>query len=79
MPEFGPYSASKHALVGLARSAALEYAGKLRVNCINPATTMTPMVERFSQRWPEWQVGWGVWGGVGGSGAVDGVFINGAC
>jgi NAD(P)-dependent dehydrogenase (short-subunit alcohol dehydrogenase family) len=56
MPEFAPYSASKHALIGLAKSCALEYAGKLRVNCICPATTDTPMVERFSKQWPEWQV-----------------------
>ena len=57
MPEFAPYSASKHALIGLARSAALEYAGRMRVNCVCPATTDTPMVQRFSQQWPEWQVG----------------------
>eukprot|EP00882_Tetradesmus_deserticola_P025634 GHRQ01028172.1.p1 GENE.GHRQ01028172.1~~GHRQ01028172.1.p1 ORF type:complete len:184 (+),score=19.44 GHRQ01028172.1:1264-1815(+) len=57
MPEFSAYSCSKHALVGLMRSAAAEYAGKIRVNCINPATTDTPMVERFTQQWPEWQVG----------------------
>lgn len=56
MAEFGPYSASKHALVGLARSAAAEYAGRIRINCINPGTTDTPMVERFTQKWPEWQV-----------------------
>eukprot|EP00882_Tetradesmus_deserticola_P016758 GHRQ01017917.1.p2 GENE.GHRQ01017917.1~~GHRQ01017917.1.p2 ORF type:complete len:102 (+),score=27.67 GHRQ01017917.1:1264-1569(+) len=55
MPEFSAYSCSKHALVGLMRSAAAEYAGKIRVNCINPATTDTPMVERFTQQWPEWQ------------------------
>lgn len=56
MPEFAPYSASKHALIGLARSAALEYAGRVRVNCVCPATTDTPMVARFAQQWPEWQV-----------------------
>jgi len=40
MPEFSAYSASKHALVGLMRSAAAECAPKgLRINCINPATT----------------------------------------
>jgi NAD(P)-dependent dehydrogenase (short-subunit alcohol dehydrogenase family) len=56
MPEFAAYSCSKHALVGLMRSAAAEYAGRIRVNCINPATTDTPMVARFAQQWPEWQV-----------------------
>jgi NAD(P)-dependent dehydrogenase (short-subunit alcohol dehydrogenase family) len=40
MPEFSAYSASKHACVGLMRSAAAEYAPKgIRINCINPATT----------------------------------------
>lgn len=40
MPEFSAYSASKHALVGLMRSAAAECAPQgLRINCINPATT----------------------------------------
>jgi NAD(P)-dependent dehydrogenase (short-subunit alcohol dehydrogenase family) len=42
MPEFSAYSASKHALVGLMRSAAAECAPRgLRINCINPATTGT--------------------------------------
>ena len=57
MPEFAAYSCSKHALVGLMRSAAAEYAGRIRVNCINPATTDTPMVARFAKQWPKWQVG----------------------
>jgi NAD(P)-dependent dehydrogenase (short-subunit alcohol dehydrogenase family) len=57
MPEFSAYSCSKHALVGLMRSAAAEYAGRVRVNCINPATTDTPMVARYAKQWPEWQVG----------------------
>jgi NAD(P)-dependent dehydrogenase (short-subunit alcohol dehydrogenase family) len=42
MAEFSAYSASKHALVGLMRSAAAECAPNgLRINCINPATTGT--------------------------------------
>lgn len=55
MPEFAAYSCSKHALVGLMRSTAAEYAGRIPVNCINPATTDTPMVARFAQQWPDWQ------------------------
>lgn len=56
MAEFSAYSASKHALVGLMRSTAAEYGPKdLRINCINPATTDTPMVARFASQWPEWQ------------------------
>lgn len=38
------YSASKHAVVGLTRSAALELADRhIRVNCICPTTVNTPM------------------------------------
>lgn len=56
MPEFAAYSASKHAIIGLTRSAAKEYASKgIRVNAICPSTTDTPMVARFAERWPEWQ------------------------
>jgi NAD(P)-dependent dehydrogenase (short-subunit alcohol dehydrogenase family) len=57
MPEFAAYAASKHAVMGLVRSAAREYAGRIRINAVNPATTDTPMVARFWERWPEWQVG----------------------
>lgn len=56
MPEFSAYTASKHAIVGMAKSAAKEYAGKIRVNSINPGTTDTPMVQRFAEKWPDWQV-----------------------
>ncbi len=41
------YSASKHAVVGLTRSAAIEYGSKgIRVNCVNPYIVKTAMVER---------------------------------
>lgn len=41
------YSASKHAVVGLTRSAAVEYGSKgIRVNCVNPYIVKTAMVER---------------------------------
>lgn len=57
MPEFSAYSASKHGINGLTRSAAKEYASKgIRVNALCPSTTDTPMVARFAERWPEWQV-----------------------
>lgn len=55
-PEFSPYCASKHALMGIVKSAAAEYAGRVRINCVCPATIDTPMVAWFAQRWPDFQV-----------------------
>lgn len=44
-PMLAAYSAAKHGVVGLTRSAAMEYGRKgLRINCICPAFTKTEMV-----------------------------------
>ncbi len=41
------YTASKHAVLGLTRNAALEYVSKgVRVNAVGPGYTLTPMVEK---------------------------------
>jgi len=45
LPMMHPYTATKHAVVGLTRSVALEYAqAGLRINCICPGAIETPML-----------------------------------
>src|SRR5260370_438696 len=47
-PPLGPYSASKHAVIGLTRTAAVELARRgIRVNAVCPAPIDTPMVRQF--------------------------------
>ena len=49
-PKHVAYAASKHGVVGLTRSAALEYAqAGVRINALCPGFTATPMVERITQ------------------------------
>jgi 3alpha(or 20beta)-hydroxysteroid dehydrogenase len=44
VPDISSYIASKHAVVGITRSAALELAEQgIRVNCVCPTTVNTPM------------------------------------
>jgi 2-keto-3-deoxy-L-fuconate dehydrogenase len=44
------YCASKGAIVALSRQLAIDYAGKLRVNCICPGTVETPFVEGYLEK-----------------------------
>ncbi len=43
-PGFAAYATSKSAMVGMTRSLAVDFAGSIRVNCINPAATATSML-----------------------------------
>ena len=47
MPFHASVAASKGAIEGLTRSLAAEFAPKIRVNCIAPSLTNTPMASRL--------------------------------
>lgn len=48
MPTLGPYSATKHAIIGLTKTIAGEYGrDNIRINAIAPGTNETPMVKAF--------------------------------
>ena len=48
------YVASKHGIIGLTRTAALEHATTgIRVNCVCPGVIRTPLVEAALNRSPE--------------------------
>lgn len=53
-PDAADYVSSKHAVLGLTRAAALDYAQRnIRVNCIMPGTVMTPMLEGLFESAPD--------------------------
>ena len=53
-PGIGPYIASKHAVMGLTRSAALDYAKQnIRINAVNPGMIATDMMDRLTNGNPE--------------------------
>lgn len=53
-PKMSVYSASKHAVIGLTKSAAVEYGKKgLRINAICPAVIDTEMFRRATQNDPQ--------------------------
>jgi len=48
-PGIGIYVASKHAVIGLTKTAALEYSAQgVRINAVNPAVIDTEMVDRLT-------------------------------
>jgi NAD(P)-dependent dehydrogenase (short-subunit alcohol dehydrogenase family) len=47
-PYLSPYCASKHAILGLTKTAAREYANcGIRINAVCPGLTLTPQLERY--------------------------------
>jgi NAD(P)-dependent dehydrogenase (short-subunit alcohol dehydrogenase family) len=47
-PNMSPYVASKHAVVGLTKAAAIEYARRgIRINAIGPGFVQTPMTQAW--------------------------------
>ncbi|WP_309744661.1 MULTISPECIES: SDR family oxidoreductase [unclassified Chamaesiphon] len=53
MSRFSPYVASKHAVMGLTRAAALDYAKQgIQINAVNPGFIATEIIDRFSTKNP---------------------------
>ncbi|MEH2353448.1 glucose 1-dehydrogenase [Nostoc sp.] len=51
LPGTSPYVASKHAVMGLTRSAALDYVKQgIRINAVNPGPIATDMVDRILEQ-----------------------------
>lgn len=64
LPGNSAYSASKHAVTGLTRNAAIDYASfGIRVNSVNMAQTDTPMVFR-AMEFVKWAMSKGLGNGM---------------
>jgi NAD(P)-dependent dehydrogenase (short-subunit alcohol dehydrogenase family) len=45
------YCTTKGAVVAMSRQMAVEYAGRIRVNCVCPGTVETPFVEGYLEKY----------------------------
>lgn len=55
-PGQAAYIACKHAVIGLTRTAAIDYAAQgIRINAVCPGVIRTPMVEELLRRNPDWE------------------------
>ena len=53
-PGHAAYTASKHGVIGLTKTAAIDYAkAGIRINAICPAYTHTPMLDRMLEKTPD--------------------------
>jgi len=53
-PNFFPYSAAKHGIVGMTRNLALDEAKNgIRVNSVSPGYTLTPLLKGYFEQFPE--------------------------
>ena len=53
-PNFFPYSAAKHGIVGMTRNLALDEAKHgIRVNSVSPGYTLTPLLKGYFEQFPE--------------------------
>ncbi|RNL62904.1 glucose 1-dehydrogenase [Nocardioides marmoriginsengisoli] len=46
-PNLASYNAAKHGVLGLTKSGAKEYSGRVRVNAVLPGATDTPMIRKY--------------------------------
>ena len=54
IPNCFPYPVAKHGVIGLTRALAVDYAAKgIKINCISPGYTDTPILERFFNTKPD--------------------------
>ena len=73
-PKHAIYAASKHAVVGLTKSAAAEYGKKnIRINSVCPGVIRTPMLDRALERDPSWEATLTSMHPIGRLGTVDDV------